>query len=261
MKILCLSDLHLYFVSDIDKYNTYKMYLQSILLKLTFDCIVISGDIFESSYNGNPYKELRNLFSFISKDIPIICCLGNHEFAHRSIIETLRFYSSIPKNSRYNVYYLDVDNYVELSDYNFIGNVFWYDNSLLSNPLGVPDKVVSNWLDSTIHNFIPSIENKKCKDQIFSNIKLGKKNILVTHTVTHKDLNRFNIIEPTSLYNQYSGCADFLQELKDKNVILSICGHTHKREMQTIYNIDCINVGNDYYRGAELSVLFYVVDI
>lgn len=247
MDILVLSDLHLHFWNNNRALNYYKESIhKQILDKQIFDCIVISGDIWEYDMiftDFNPYKLLRDIFE--CEDIPIICCLGNHEFAYASCDKVLDWFNSF--KDRYNVHILDIENKFLYKDINFVGNVFWYDNTLGNNPFNQPDKIVPNWLDSTIQNFIPSKENKKCKEQILSNLNhsTGITNILVTHTVPHMNLNWFSINQPESLYNQYSGCKDFLSELTD--VSWSICGHTHKRISDTIYGINCVNPGNDYF--------------
>ena len=259
MKILALSDLHLHFWNNNKALTYYKETIhKKILDRNNFDCIVISGDIWEYDMvftDNNPFKLLRDIFE--EEDIPIICCLGNHEFAYSSCSKVLNWFDSFKE--RYNIHLLDIENKFLFQNVNFVGNVFWYDNSLSNNPFCKPDKIVSNWLDSTIQDFIPSQENKKCKEQIISNLNLndGITNILVTHTVPHIDLNWFSINQPESLYNQYSGCKDFLTELT--NVSWSICGHTHKRMSNTIYNINCVNPGNDYFDEYD-NIKFYLID-
>lgn len=265
MKILCLADLHLHFIHDAYSVTNFKNTLKNqILEKEDFDCIVISGDIFESEIryysNFNPYKYLREIFN-ISEKIPIICCLGNHEFAGQTIDEVLKTYEKF--HDRFNIHYLDIEGAFQFKDINFVGNVFWYDSSLQNNKLIEKDVIVSNWLDATIKNFVPSIENKKCQDQIFNNLNSNMKNILVTHCVPHFKMNWFSIYDTYSIYNQYSGCKDFLKKLIDKNVVASMCGHTHKRMMDNIYNIDCINVGNDYFstRSDENNIAYVLYEL
>jgi Icc-related predicted phosphoesterase len=259
MKILALSDLHLHFWNNSKALNYYKTALhKQILDKNIFDCIVISGDIWEYDIvftSNNPFKLLRDIFE--NENIPIICCLGNHEFAYSSCSKVLNWFNSF--EDRYNIHLLDIENHYLYNNINFVGNVFWYDNTLSNNPFSKPDKIVSNWLDSTIQDFIPSKENQKCKEQILSNLNLNEEvtNILVTHTVPHLKLNWFSINKPESLYNQYSGCKDFLCELK--NTSWSICGHTHKRMSDTIYNINCINPGNDYFDEYD-NIKHYLID-
>lgn len=257
MNILVLSDLHFHFWNNESAVAYYKKIIHDkILNKEQYDCIVISGDIWEATFVGkkyNPYKFLSDLFEV---DCPIICCLGNHEFAYNSCTDVLNWFKSFI--DRYNVHILDIENNFLFNNVNFVGNVFWYDNTLLNNPLGIPDKISMNWLDSTIRYFTPSIWNNKCKQQILENLKLDSNitNILVTHTVPHYKMNWFSIYEPNSLYNQYSGCKDFLKDVK--NVSWSICGHTHKHMSDTIYNINCINVGNDYFNQYD-DIKYYTI--
>ena len=259
MKILCLADLHLYFVQNKEKITEYKKQLFNLFSTIKCDLILIAGDIFESTIMQtqlNPYKELRNLFYFL-ENIPIICCLGNHEFAYSNIIDVKKYYNSFLE--RYNVHYLDIENYFEFKDLNIIGNVLWYDNSLKANSFIIDDKIDNTWLDSTIQNFIPSKECKQNKNLILNSIKQNKFNILLTHTVPHKNLNWFSIYEPKSKYNQYSGCFNFLNELNNKNIKYSICGHTHKYMNKFIKNIHCINIGNDYW-NLNKNINYYLIE-
>ena len=246
MKFLCLSDLH--YTYTWDQFG-YVDLLKNLIEKENPDYILIAGDIVESSIikHANIYKVIReNIFRGF--DMPIIFCLGNHEFANNSsenVFKRLNYY----KNNNFNCYCLDTCNYFDIpnTDYRVIGNVLWYDNSLKSNINSIDDVIDNSWLDSSINKFIPSIECNKCKKQILNNIKKNKKHILLTHCVPHKGLNWFTENMPNSIYNQYSGCADFLNELKDKNIEWSFCGHTHKRMMEVYHNIiNCVNIGNDY---------------
>ena len=145
----------------------------------------------------------------------------------------------------YDCHCLDIIGHYDISsDIRIIGNVLWYDNTLKGISTQKDDFIVDEWLDSTIFNFTPSVNCDRCKKQIKNNVKNDAKNILLTHCVPHKDLNRFSIDEPFSKYNIYSGCADFLKELN--NVEWAICGHTHRKMNKVIHNINCVNVGNDY---------------
>ena len=75
MDILVLSDLHLHFWNNARALKYYKEAIhKQILDKKIFDCIVISGDIWEYDIvftDNNPYKILRDIFEY--EDIPIIC--------------------------------------------------------------------------------------------------------------------------------------------------------------------------------------------
>lgn len=256
MKALILSDLHLYFWYNQNELDDYKKYISKFTSK-EFDCIIISGDIFESDMIGtsiNPYKFLSEIFNV---HCPIICCLGNHEFAYKSIEEVHKWFSSF--SEKYNVHILDIEGHYTYNGFNFIGNVFWYDNTLAGNFMNKTDFIVKNWLDSTIKDFIPSIENNICKKQIIDNISIDYPNILITHTVPHWKLNWFSINQPDSLYNQYSGCKDFLKDLF--YIKWCFCGHTHRRITDTIYDINCMNIGNDYLRQYYNEVKYEIVEL
>ena len=244
MKFLCLADLH-YF----SKWDPYYNYILNNLIKnVNPDYILIAGDIIESylvKTSENVYKTIREKL-FSEFDIPVIFCLGNHEFSDNSIKNVLNNFNN---EDIYGCYCLDSCGHFDIlhTDYRLVGNVLWYDNSM--KPQGSPmkdDEIDKDWLDSSILDFVPSVECAKCKQQIKDNIDVNKKHILLTHCVPHESLNWFTENQPFSVYNQYSGCANFLSELKDYNFEWAICGHTHKRVMKKINNINCINIGNDY---------------
>lgn len=259
MKILALSDLHIHFIFNPKAYLYYKKVVENKIANLDFDCIIITGDIFESSainkWGFNPYETLRDLFSFT--DAPIIFCLGNHEFAYNRINDVIKYYEA-NYDKQFNVHCIDILNKYQIDNYNFIGNVLFYDNTLANNSLAVDDYIVKNWLDSTIIDFIPSIECNKRKEIIKNNIDKNKINILLTHCVPHEKLNWFSINEPNSLYNQYSGCKTFLEELKD--IKWSFSGHTHKRICTEINGINCVNVGNDYFDEFD-EIKYYIAEV
>ena len=244
IKILATADLHIDY-SNSDQIRT----LKKQVVREQPDVILIAGDVHDCR-DLNPYKDLGRL----SKDIPIIFCLGNHEFAYRSVEDTLSYYSKTVKPA--NVHCLDVCGYVDVGDVRIVGNVLWYDGSL-SNRADVDDylkKVDDTWLDDTIRNFDPLKEHRKCVDQIKNALDGYKgKSILLTHTVPHHALNRFCTINPSSVYNIYSGVYDlFKSESIDVN--MAICGHTHKPATYYYNNkIECTNIGNDYlFRNREL---------
>lgn len=242
MKFLCFADLHYNGNND----NMIEC-LKGIVKKENPDIIIIAGDVVESSIvkHKNIYHVIRTQMFYFT-DVPIVFCLGNHEFSYNSIdnvFKKLSYYDG----SDFNCCCLDYNNFynVENSDYRLIGNVLWYDNTMKFSSIQKDDIIEPGWLDSTILDFIPSYECKKNKNAILRNIKSDKKHILITHCVPHKKLNWFSEYEPFSPYNMYSGCADFLSELA--NVEWAICGHTHKRMTATINGINCVNIGNDYF--------------
>lgn len=249
MEALIFSDLHLNVNSILPGWN-----LNKTIRRRTDTCnkaieqadvILIAGDVIESSVmesSINPLEALSNLF--FGK--PVIFCLGNHEFAFKSHPEVIKYWSQFEHP---NVYCLDILGKVEVENINFVGNVLWYDFTLNKNPLVMQGEIINGWLDATIKDFDPMIECQKCKDQIFSNLSKNKKNILITHMVPHIDLNTFSKEEPYSPYNAYSGCDRFILDCQDKGfeIEYAICGHTHRRECKEIWNIKCINIGNDYF--------------
>lgn len=258
MKILALSDLHIHFVFNPKAYDYYKNVVCKKFEKENVDAIIITGDIFESvainKWGFDPYATLRDLFSFANA--PIIFCLGNHEFAYNRPNSVVKFFEA-NYNKKYNVHCLDVLGKYQIKEYNFIGNVLFYDNSL-KNAFSIDDFIVRNWLDSKIIDFVPSVECAKRKEQIKNNIQKDKKNILLTHCVPHEKLNWFSINEPNSIYNQYSGCRYFLEELE--NISWSFSGHTHRRMFCEINGVNCVNVGNDYFDEFD-EIKYYIADV
>lgn len=244
MKILATSDLH---ISHPD--SNQLLMLQKLVKKEAPDVVTISGDIYD--YRGiSPFEEFERL------EVPVIFCLGNHEFAERGITNTLSYYHIC--NNVDNVKCLDIENYVDINGVRFVGNVLWYDGSL-SERWDVQTRlntIAETWLDCTIKNFNPVVENRKCINQIKDALKdYSGKSVLVTHTVPYWKLNRWSFTTPDGLYNIYSGVKDLFQN-DDINVDVAVCGHTHRKE-KLEYNKDnkyirCYNIGNDYFRYSDI---------
>ena len=248
MRAIIFSDLHLSSKSLMDRFYFNKLKRILNLNPNEYDIVIISGDLVESNimnydYGVNPFERLFELFE---KDV--VFCLGNHEFAFQSHPEVLKWWS---KWSHPNVHCLDVEGFYEKDGYRFIGNVLWYDWSLNNCRQLMQGEIIDGWLDATIKDFDAMKENEKCVKQIFNSCASDKciKHVLITHMVPHIELNTFSQEQPESPYNAYSGMKRFLLDIQDKGVNLThaICGHTHRREMKTIWGIDCINIGNDYY--------------
>lgn len=243
MKILATSDLH--FGSP----NSYYLNeLKEICRKESPDVIAISGDVYD-------YRAINPFVEFEDFKIPVIFCLGNHEFAYRTVSYTLDFYKN--NNTTKNVHCLDVEGFVDVDNVRFVGNVLWYDGSLSDRP----DKnfylkrIDSTWLDSTIECFNPVKRNQECIQQIKKSLENHNgKSVLITHTVPFWKLNQFSYDTPNGIYNIYSGVKDLFHD-NDINVDVSICGHTHRKVRLEYTNdnksIQCYNIGNDYVRYSE----------
>ena len=257
MKFLALADLH-YNNNYAWKYGYFQSLLKDTIEKYQIDVVLIAGDVIESSIikHYNPYEVIRhNIFKDV--DVPIIFCLGNHEFSYNSVDNVFERMTSF--TDTYDCYCLDVNGHYDVnSDIRIVGNVLWYDNTLKGISTQPDDVIIDGWLDSTILDFIPSVNCARCKKQIKNNIKNNVSNILLTHCVPHKDLNRFSFDEPYSIYNMYSGCEDFLKDLS--NLEWAICGHTHRRMNKVIHNINCLNIGNDYvYKTRTIEKFIFEV--
>ena len=126
MKIFATSDLHIGY----ERSQTINI-LRDYVKKVNPDVVVISGDVYD--YRGiNPFYELTTL------EVPVVFCLGNHEFAYRYVDMVHDHYKF---NSRFdNVYCLDTKGHVDINGVRFVGNVLWYDGSL-SNRNDVTEKL------------------------------------------------------------------------------------------------------------------------
>ena len=263
MKALILSDLHLTPTILTEKFQLakYKRILKmNYITPDKYDIVIISGDIVESSImRYNNVNPLDSLYSIFEKKV--IFCLGNHEFAFKKHADVLNWWGQFKHE---NVHCLDIDGCVRIGNYNFIGNVLWYDWSLNNCRQLMQGEIIDGWLDATIEDFDPLVENTKCVKQILDNSITDKsiKHILVTHMVPHIDLNTFSNEQPFSPYNAYSGMKRFLLDIQDAGIYLThaICGHTHRRECKEIWGINCINIGNDYYNRTN-TINHIIIDI
>ena len=263
MKCLILSDLHLSskiltdrFYRDKQKRTIHNRLSVGTWIK-ECDVILISGDVVESSIMHSNCNPLESLYALFEKDI--IFCLGNHEFAFRRHSDVIEYWKQFKHE---HVHCLDIDGHVEFNGINFVGNVLWYDFTLNKNSQVMQGEIIDGWLDATIEEFDPLKECEKCKQQIYSNLSKSMKNILITHMVPHIELNTFSLEEPYSPYNAYSGCNRFLLDCQDKGfeIEYAICGHTHRRECKDIWNIHCINIGNDYFHRSN-NIAYMLIDI
>lgn len=254
MKILATSDLHIGYPES----ETIKL-LKTIIKREQPDVLVISGDIYD--YRGiNPFYELSKL----DDNIQVVFCLGNHEFAYRDVETVYDFYKF---NDRFNnVHCLDTKHYVDIDNIRFTGNVLWYDGSL-SDRIDKNEKlknIDNTWLDSSIYNFNPIEENKRCINNIKNSLNnYNGKAILITHTVPYWKLNLFNYDMPNGVYNIYSGVKDLFHN-DNINVDVAICGHTH-RKTRLEYNQDnkyirCYNIGNEYFEKSG-KIEYEIIEI
>lgn len=242
MKILHLSDLHRV------EYDRYAMLEQTEWIKSVLsymDVVVITGDVFESSnYRNsefNPYEVLSN----ICPNRKVLFCLGNHEFYFKTPQWTRDYYAGLYDPKKYDVHCLDVIGHYDVDNVRFMGNVLWYDGSM-KTVKGQKVSEFANWTwnDKTIQSFSWNKEHDLCRLQIETALSTigDKKSVLCTHCVPHNKLN-WHLQDKKSLYNAYSGVANFLNKYKFD---WCLCGHTHKRVTCEINGCNCINVGSDY---------------
>ncbi len=249
MKILFTSDLHMNPLTVDDVLCV----VRKKLGESNPDALVIAGDVSDIPSH--------NTFGFFSEfDLPVVFCLGNHEFAHSSVPDTLgkykHDYEVSVNHGVTNVHCLDTEGgHFDTHGIRLYGNVLWYDGSLCN----LPDKdrymerIYEGWLDSSIRDFNPLGEHMNCVEQIkhAQRTARGRKLVLVTHCVPHRRLNLFDGDEPQSIFNTYSG-VDNLFDSYHIHPDYALCGHTHRRvvynhEMKGGKVVRCYNSGNDYF--------------
>ena len=261
MKILFTSDLHFYS----DTLDGVLCALREKIAESNPDVLAISGDVSDIPSH--------NTYGFFSEfDLPVVFCLGNHEFAHSSIGDTLEKYRHdyelcVAKGVK-NVHCLDTEGHFDAHGVRFYGNVLWYDGSL-SNRMDTSrymSHIYDGWLDSTIAGFDAVKEHQRCVEQIrhAQRYARGKKLVLVTHCVPHRKLNLFDVETPMSIPNCYSG-VDNLFDTYNIHPDVALCGHTHRRvlyehHMKDGREIRCYNSGNDYFFKTG-KVVFDEVEI
>lgn len=261
MKMLFTSDLHLH----PDTVNGVLSALRKKIAKSNPDVLVISGDVSDAPK--------RNTFDFFSEfDLPVVFCLGNHEYAYSSVEKTLAKYAHdyeqcVARGVK-SVHCLDTEGHFDTHGVRFYGNVLWYDGSLYNgyNRKYYIDKVYRGWLDASITDFKPIEENAKCVERIkhSQDAAAGKKLVLVTHCVPHRKLNLFDIDEPFSIPNCYSGVANLFDSCHIYPDV-ALCGHTHRRVLyehkaENGKSIFCYNSGNDYFFDTG-EVVFDEIEI
>lgn len=260
-KILFTSDLHLHG----DTLDDILCILRRKLSESNPDFLVVSGDVSD--------LPSHNTFGFFSEfDLPVVFCLGNHEFAYSSVQSTLAKYSHdydvCVSHGVRNVHCLDTEGHFDALGVRFYGNVLWYDGSLYNGMYRKKymDRIYDGWLDSTIIGFDAMAEHLKCVGQLKHEQRYahGKKLVLVTHCVPHRRLNAFDMETPLSIANCYSG-VDNLFDSCHIHPDVALCGHTHRRvlyghTMKDGREIRCYNSGNDYFFNTG-KVVFDEIEI
>ena len=250
MKILCLSDLHLS-----QNVEVYRVRDQVNSIDEEYDAVIISGDVFESRFlhSHSPYKQLYKIFG----DIPVIFCLGNHEYFYKTVEQTHERMRQAKNVIYSNIVCLDIANKCVLEDRILIvGNVLWYDGTL-RDYLDQDLYTFANgcWADKYIRKFNYKKEFDKCLKTIETEINNSDEplKLLVTHTCPHAELNMHKV-NPSN-FNAFSGTKNILEFL---DVDYSICGHTHRRTIGQVLNeTTCINVGNDFH----IPLQYFILDI
>lgn len=226
MKILCMADFHI--SSWLETFILIERIQQ---IPCVYEVVVIAGDLFERNFldKNDPYRVLKGIFP----DLPVIFCLGNHEFVNKDYEQVLDFF----RREKSNIHCLDVEGNVQVGKYNFVGNALWYDDSMSIYARKVnydfPTKKTSDYL------FNPREKFEDCLQQIKDNCSNSRKNILVTHTCPHFSLNGHRHTGEGS--NSYAGSINLLESLEFS---YSICGHTHTPASSKVNGCYSINVGS-----------------
>ena len=222
--------------------NAYIEWLDDIMPIEQPDVVVITGDIFESNYDTNPYEILNKIF----QGRKVIFTLGNHEFFDRTVKNTLKKYEKQYNPDKYDVHCLDIIHEIDVDECHFFGNVLWYDGSMSTiYEQNLESFADGRWADRLVKNLDFIKENKRCVELIKAHQgEDWMTKILCTHTCPHNDLN-LHRTKTSSPFNAYSGMANLL---KDIDADYAICGHTHWRTIgKRLSGTQCINVGNEYY--------------
>lgn len=246
-RILFTSDLHLTVGYQEQQFKQ----LSARISEENPDVLAVSGDV--ADYRVNVFGWLGRL------GLPVVFCLGNHEFVYRTVDETLERFRRLKEETSCfcanDVHCLDTEGHFDALGCRFYGNVLWYDGTLYNgqNASNVLNTIDGRWLDSRIVDFRPVEENRKCIEQIKHEQRgsRGKKRILLTHCVPARKLNLFDKETPLSVFNCYSG----MENLFDWHKVypdISLCGHTHRRvvcefKCRNGREIRCWNSGNDYF--------------
>ena len=260
-KLLFTSDLHLHR----ETVDGVLCAVRDRLKACNPDALVVAGDVSD--------MPSQNTFGFLGEfDLPVVFCLGNHEFAYSSVQETLaktrHDFELAQSCGVRNVHCLDIEGHFDALGIRFYGNVLWYDGSLYNGGDAAPllERIDPRWLDCAIEGFKPLEEHRRCVEQIkrAQHYARGRRLVLVTHCVPHRRLNQFDADTPMSVFNCYSGVADLFGG-KNIHPDLALCGHTHRRamyghRMKDGREIRCINSGNDYFFKTG-EVIFDEIEI
>ena len=227
MKILCTADYH------IDNWFDFFQLQENVRnIRSKYEIVVAAGDLFEAEFfiKNNPYRLLELLFP----GKKVIATLGNHEFIQQNPKEVLKH---LKGHCSEFVCYLDFSGKMVVGDFNFIGNVLWYDDSMAMYSFRTNyDFSIKKESD---YKFNPRLKFDECCAQVYENYDCQKKNILVTHMCPHRNMNRF--IRSGEASNAYSGSRDYLEKL---NFEIAICGHTHAPVDSFFGGKRIVNVGS-----------------
>ena len=247
MKLLCLSDLHLrtdVVVNAIDrkKLSPLLARIAALVCEVSPDAVVVTGD----TVCPPQVRLLSSLFrSVISRDLPVVVTLGNHEFWGRTFEDTLEKLKAQIVDDK-NIFYLDLCGSVILDGVNFVGGTLFFDGSMRIRDNQRVDQW-GGWQDWRIIDIANRYKdfNAYYVDMIRANMKPGMPTALCTHHVPHAQLNGH---EPGH-YNFYTGMQDLVHNLPFDPLYNNylICGHTHRRVIgEVIPGFMGVNVGNDY---------------
>ena len=265
MRILCFSDLHVPEWSDYqaldDRYKDFGglTKIPELIDLGKPDVIVATGDVVFPTDLPNYYEIVESIFG---NELPVVTCLGNHEFWGRPWQETENILAGAKADRpETNVICLDIEKYAIIGCSLFVGGMLFFDGSMRwrDNQELYP---MNGWNDRCITDLATEYK-KRCEAyqrDITENVFLyskGKNTILCTHHVPHEELNMH---EP-SPYSFYSGVKNLLADLEPDRTMtnVSISGHTHKRCVgKELEGFLCVNIGKS---EDEYDINYFCLEV
>lgn len=271
MRIGIISDLH------IDRYNNsvenIHLYEHALVVEMhnrKIEMLLIAGDI------SNSYELTMDFIHTVSKrsGIEIKFVPGNHDLWQSDMSENtegvLQRYAEQPEC-------LVKRPYIINDEWAIAGHTGWYDYSYASDRftyerLSKRAYYGGTWQDkeNIAWRYSDDIMSEKFADEVRDDLDRlkGKRIILVTHVVTHKN---FKVPMPHRLfdyYNAFIGTSDFDAIYDDYDIRYSVMGHVHFRHSLTegdvTYICPCLGYKREWRTDdiqTEMGNSMFVIEI
>lgn len=217
-----MSDTHLEFMRDEGK-----EFINSIPNK-DVDILICAGDFTVLSDAHLALEQHRRLCDRFPQ---IIMIMGNHNFYHSSVSQTLDTMKQI-EDKISNLHWLRVDYPFIKDGQRFIGDITWFEEQ--------PDNICyQGQLNDfrLIKNFTPWVYEEFKKTKKYLNDNVTSNDIIVVHHIPS-----YSLVHPTyrnsSLNRFFIGNIDDI--IKEKNPKLVLYGHSHLFYDTVLYNTRCI---------------------